>query len=390
MSHTKKFDEQLLHRFDKIDKESLRPFVCDLITENSVLRECLNNLVEGVAIAKSNGDFYYLNESASKWLGIHVSSKGKQATISAVEDTRLKEFLQKALTSKNEKVVDDIQILSPMETFLRLHVFSLSASISDQKVIIMENRTQDIAEQLDTARISRIESLVSLAAGVAHEIGNPLNSLSIHLQMLGKTAADLPKSKRQGFKNSLDILISETKRLDNIVKNFLKATRKPPLRFRSENINSILEDVLQFLMPELKDNQIRTALKKDEKLPFFLLDRDRLYQAFVNLVKNAMESMPHKGKLDIKVSHAKKVAMIEFKDQGKGIDEKQLPHIFDVYYTTKEEGAGLGMMAVYDAVTEHGGRIDVASKPNKGTTFTLLIPIRQPKLQLPSYEINKE
>jgi signal transduction histidine kinase len=99
-----------------------------------------------------------------------------------------------------------------------------------------------------------------------------------------------------------------------------------------------------------------------------------------------MEAMPKGGKVWISVTHRENVALVTFKDQGNGIDEDDLPHIFEAYYTTKEEGSGLGLMTVFNVVHEHGGRIEVRSKTGQGSTFTLLFPIRKPKLQLPQYK----
>ncbi len=167
------------------------------------------------------------------------------------------------------------------------------------------------------------------------------------------------------------------------MKNFLKATRKPPLRFRNEDLNAILSEALELMAPELEEKKIRVHFQPDPALPPFLMDRSRIYQIFSNLIKNAMEAMPRGGDLWISAAHKENAAIIRFKDTGSGINEKDLPHIFEAYYTTKEEGSGLGLMTVFSAVREHGGRIEVSSKPGKGTTFALLLPIRLAKLQLP-------
>ena len=117
-----------------------------------------------------------------------------------------------------------------------------------------------------------------------------------------------------------------------------------------------------------------------------MMDRERLYYAFMNLIKNALEAMPDGGSVKIALTHKQHCATVTIADTGCGIAEKELARIFDIYYSTKPEGAGLGLMMVYDAVAEHGGKIEVASKLNKGTTFKVLLPIREPQLQLPNYQ----
>jgi len=140
------------------------------------------------------------------------------------------------------------------------------------------------------------------------------------------------------------------------------------------------------MKPAFKEHGLDVEFKGDTKIPDFLMDRDRIYQVFINLLRNAIEAMPHRGKLSIKLKHRGKIASVRFKDTGTGIDEKDLPHIFDPYYTTKDEGSGLGLMTVYSAVVEHGGRVEVESEIDKGSVFTVILPVRQKKLQLPKYD----
>ena len=197
---------------------------------------------------------------------------------------------------------------------------------------------------------------------------------------------DLRDPKGVRFEKTLDVIQAETLRLDRIVRNFLKAARRPPLRFRSEDLNQVLEEAIHFTGPELEAQGITVRFKPDPALPQFLMDRERLRQAFINLLKNALEAMPEPGSISIHVSHRDHLALIRFKDEGDGIKDEDLPHIFEAYFTTKEEGSGLGLMVVLNAVQEHGGRIEVLSKAGKGSTFILLLPIRRPKLQLPQYK----
>jgi signal transduction histidine kinase len=205
------------------------------------------------------------------------------------------------------------------------------------------------------------------------------------LELLKKRLAGLPDEKRKEIAGSLSDIQDETRRLDRIIRNFLKATRKPPLRFRLDDLNEVVTDALSFLKPQLDVAKVLVKFSKDKTLPVFLMDRERLYYAFMNLIKNALEAMSHGGALKISITRKQNCAIVTIADTGCGIAEKDLARIFDIYYTTKPEGAGLGLMMVYDALAEHGGKIEVASKLNKGTTFKILLPIREPQLQLPNY-----
>lgn len=374
----KPFIHKILGRLDKMDRQSVQNCLTDLVHENTAYSEIFDHLGEGVLLAASNGEIFYANRQASLWLGTEIEER--TPVTEAIQDKDLAQFIAGNLKGLKARSVGDISVLTPREMTLRVVLVPLETGKGSDALVLLSNITEE-KNRLDD-NMQRIEALASLAAGIAHEIGNPLNSISIHLELLKKDAQSLPDAKRKTVEKTLGVLSSETSRLDRIVRNFLKATRKPPLRFKNEDLNQILEDAVRFMAPELEKNKIKTSLKTDKTLPGFMMDRERLYQAFINLIKNAMEAMRKGGTLTITVSHGGKVAHLSFKDEGGGIHEKDLPHIFDAYYTTKEEGSGLGLMTVYNVVREHGGRIEVASKTGKGSVFTLHLPVRQPKLQL--------
>jgi len=386
MQKSNTFLKQILQKIERIDKESLKQCVRDLAEETELLRLVIDNLSEGVVIADAKGRVELINAQAASLLGLYGGASKTQC-LTTLEDEHARAYFLEILPGLKNQVAADLHLLAPRENFVRVMTMPFNGSKDGRVLVVLLNRSQEMEEQFDVARIARIEALIKLAAGVAHEIGNPLNSLSIHLQLLKKEVGKLPAEKRKGLEKSLEVIGAETNRLDRIVRNFLKATRKPALRFKHEDINRVMEEAINFLRPELKENGIDITFQRDEKMPHFYLDRDRIYQVFLNLIKNGMESMAgRRGKIKIRIRGQDKIALISVHDQGRGISEDDLPHIFDAYYTTKEEGSGLGLMTVYDAVHEHAGRIEVKSKPGS-TIFTVMIPMRQPKLQLPEYKI---
>lgn len=386
MAQNKPFLQKLISRFEHIDKKSVQDYVLSLAEETEIFRNLLNELSEGVILTDEQGAIQLINRQAALWLGIPADPKGKASVLGQiVPDTDARHFFEKVVGLR-QKMVKDLHILSPQENFLRISMSPLPAERKKYVLILLLNQTHTMHEQISEARLARIEALISLAAGVAHEIGNPLNSLSIHLELLKHEIEKLPKEKQKLLSKTLVIMKSETGRLDRIVKNFLQAARKKPLRFRPENLNTLTEEVLNVLRPEFSAAKVKIRFDPDHGLPAFLLDRDRLYQVFINLFKNALEAMPGGGTLTVRLNHREKVATIYVKDTGTGIPEADLPYIFDAYFTTKEGGSGLGLMTVYDGISEHGGKIEVESKAGKGTLFKMLIPIRRPQLQLPKYE----
>ncbi len=384
------FLEKLFKRFDRVDKESLQSYVLGLAAEKERLATILDEIKEGALVLDAQGRLLWINAPASNWLGLKLQSKSNARVFEQLPDEAFAYLLHTQLKNLRDRQAQDFHLVTPREKYLRLYFIPLEKSPEKQILVLLVDRTEEKSQEISVDRLARIEALVSLAAGIAHEIGNPLNSLSIHLQLLKKEIKDLPPAKRQPIEKSLNIMTSEAARLDRIIKNFLKASRKPPIKLRVQDLNRIIENAVAFLQPEARENDVEISVRLDRKLEPFLMDDDRLYQAFMNLIKNAIEAMPRGGLLKIYITHKESLALVRFEDQGSGIREEDLPHIFDAYYTTKEEGSGLGLMTVFNTVSEHGGRIDVASKVGKGTTFSIFLPIRKPKLQLPKYDLSSK
>jgi signal transduction histidine kinase len=381
MSEKLEFIRKLKPRLPQIEKESLYLKLLESTQSSLLLEEACSNLEEGIVITDTKGHPVFINRKAGDWLGSARASE-KQPLWNQAQDPSLASFLKENLLSAKTRSVHNLRILSPKEMQLRVTIFPCIKEEKQNIVALLSDITSRTEQEFEAAMLTRMESLVRLAGGIAHEIGNPLNAITIHLELLKKRLGGLPDGKRQELADSLSDIQNETRRLDRIIRNFLKATRKPPLRFQLDNLNDVVADALSFLKPQLDASRIQVKFQTDENLPVFLLDRERLYYAFMNLIKNALEAMPQGGSLKIALTHKQNCAVVTLTDTGSGIAEKDIPKIFDIYYTTKQEGAGLGLMMVYDAIAEHGGKIEVVSKPNRGTTFKILLPIREPQLQL--------
>jgi signal transduction histidine kinase len=388
MSEKLDFIKKIKARLPQVEKDSLYLKLLDTAAENQLLEEVCQNLDEGVLIADEKGQLLFLNRKAGDWLG-NPRILANRPVWSQAQDPTLASFLKENLPRIKTRTVQDLKLLSPRETQLRMTLFPGERDGKKYIVILLADITSRTEQEFETAMLVRMESLIRLAGGIAHEIGNPLNAITIHLELLKKRLAGLPEPKHRELADSLSDIQDETRRLDRIIRNFLKATRKPPLRFQLNDLNDVAADALAFLKPQLDVAKIQVKFTRDKSIPAFLMDRERLYYAFMNLIKNALEAMPKGGTLKVQVSHKQHCAIVAVADTGHGIPEGSLGKIFDIYYTTKKEGAGLGLMMVYDAIAEHGGKVEVASKPGKGATFTVLLPIREPQLQLPDYHSSR-
>jgi len=377
------FVDRVLSRIDRLDRLSVQNYVSGLVREKKQIEDVLDQINEGVLLLDAEGNVKFANRRAFSWLGFQRFLKGRSSVLTLTDDPGVREFLLDCLERPGSVVSKEIEVLSPREMFLWFHWIPLDSENGSDTLIRIENLTQVLGRNEEEARLQRIEGLVRLAAGVAHEIGNPLNSIQIHIDLLKREIQKLPKLKSPWLTKYLEILGSETKRLDQIIRSFLRTTRRPPSRFRRESINEVLEDAVKFLSPEMNRQKIRVKLYLEKNLPEFLLDRDRMREAFINLIKNAIEAMPDGGALKVSTSFRERLCKVRFEDEGRGIADDDLPHIFEVYYTTKDEGSGLGLAQVYQVIREHGGRIDVKSRLGKGSVFTVALPIRQERLFLP-------
>lgn len=245
---------------------------------------------------------------------------------------------------------------------------------------------RDISESRRTAQQTieseRLNALRLLAAGVAHEIGNPLNSLHIHLQLMERSVQKLHDGDKTELQQSIDVARSEVNRLDSIVTQFLKAIRPSRPQLRPENVNTIVEEAVRFFTPELQDREIVVEQELRSDLPLLQLDRDQVKQAFYNVIKNSVEAMHRHGTLRIRTDLADTHVLVRFEDSGGGMSAENLSRVFEPYFTTKPSGSGLGLLIVRRIVREHGGELSIESSQGKGLTLTIRLPFIDKRIRM--------
>ena len=213
--------------------------------------------------------------------------------------------------------------------------------------MILRDITESRRTAQQTIESERLNALRLLAAGVAHEIGNPLNSLHIHLQLMERSVQKLHNGEKAELEQSIDVARSEVNRLDSIVTQFLKAIRPSRPQLRPENVNTIVEEAVRFFAPELQDRQIVVEQELRSDLPLLQLDRDQMKQAFYNVIKNSFEAMHRHGMFRIRTDLADTHVIVRFEDSGGGMSAENLSRVFEPYFTTKPSGSGLGLLIVH-------------------------------------------
>ncbi|MFC1809673.1 nitrogen regulation protein NR(II) [Candidatus Omnitrophota bacterium] len=345
----------------------------------------LGLLNEGILVVDADNIVTYVNEGAKQILSKSVPQEMRVPLDDLIDDPELLALLHNSLENRLRKINFEQTIIIPHERFLNVSIIPLVQGTfgKEENLVILSDITDKRKLKEEKERTENIESLINLAAGIAHEIGNPLNSINIHLNLLEKELKGLSLQGGEEVLNTLSIIKEETIRLDKIIKNFLTATRSGKPKLKLININKLIEEVCFFLKPEFEGKQASLVLNLDETMKQALFDEERFKQMLINVFKNSIEAIPEKGFVEISTHIKDKLICISVKDDGCGIPEGEVNRIFDTYYTTKEAGAGLGLMIVYNIVRDHGGRIEVRSRQDEGTEFNIIFPVRRDKLKLP-------
>jgi hypothetical protein len=238
---------------------------------------------------------------------------------------------------------------------------------------LRENREE--IERLHRTQMSRAEHFATLgevATGLAHEIRNPLAGIAGVIEIIGR---DLPSSSpaRAVVKD----VRQEIARINHIVTDLLQTARPHPPKVRKSDLNTTVEHAVMLGRQQAMAKGIEIALHKDQSLPEVEHDSDQIHQVLLNLLLNAQQAIDTKGKIEVAVERKASTAVIEVKDNGRGISPEHLPNIFRPFYTTKGDGTGLGLSLARRIVEDHHGRIDVTSTVGKGTTFAVVLPLQR-------------
>ena len=222
----------------------------------------------------------------------------------------------------------------------------------------------------ESIRSEKLAFTGRIAASIAHEIRNPLTNVSISIQQLKKAF----KPKDPGFKH-VEIIIRNTERINYLITELLNCARPPKLKMRPYDIHKLLKDILESSKNEIESQRIKVVKEFTSKPSTINMDREHMERAFLNIVINAIEAMPKGGKLTIATEYDEDFFVVKIQDTGKGIPEEDIIKIFDPFFSSKFSGIGLGLTVCYGIIVSHGGIIEVESKPNEGSLFTVVLPI---------------
>lgn len=243
-------------------------------------------------------------------------------------------------------------------------------------LLTLEDVSEAVELEARMLRQARTQAIANLGDSVAHEIRNPLNSIHMNVQLLreGLAREDLDRAR---IDRTAATVQSEIKRLDGVVRDFVQYSRPPALRLQRGSINHVVRAALDSLDAQIREK--RLALSTDlQSARAVCMDRDRLQRAIYNVLLNAVQVSPEGGDLTLRSRDEARHCLLEISDNGPGLDPAQSARIFDLFYTTKPGGTGLGLPIANRIVEEHGGHMAVASEPGAGATFAFFLPYEGP------------
>ena len=340
----KDFFKGVRKHIGKLDAEHLREqyaLVSDELARSEML---LHSLRDGIVVLDANGGTTRANPAAKELFGRDPS-----------------DFLERLSLPLGRASKREIAITYPDPRTLEIQTLP----VGDETIVIARDITAEKTRTAEELASGASKAVRDLAAGVAHEIGNPLNAISLNLQLLERT-------------NRGDETIAECRRqvarLDGIIRGFLEALRPSRPNLAPGSLAEPVKNCLATLKRQIEEHRFHVALDMPAALPTAALDKNQLEQVFFNLLKNAMEAMKDGGTITISLGFDDDDVIATVGDTGEGMTHDQLAHLFEAYRTTKSHGTGLGLMISARIVRDHGGTIAAESESGRGTTFTVRIP----------------
>ena len=387
----------------KLSPEQVKNILKSVVTENEMLDSILESLSTGLIVVNMQWKILKINKIAERFLtyGYHPEEQKSDSPFlwEIIAESEIAEFLKNCAQEERSNTSEEFTVsdANGSARFLTVSIFSfVHEGQMRGNIVKIYDMTEKRKSEIRLRRMESMASLTNLAAGMAHEIKNPLGAISIHIQLIQKaikkrreTDGMLPEKKF--LEDHLDVVNEEIEDLNKLVMDFLFAVRPVNADLRLVNPVKILENIVVFFKPEFTRSAVSLDFEGLQNCPKLLIDEKLFREAIVNVLQNAFAAIKERypecsgessnskavGSVFIKVKRKDDKILFLIADNGTGMSDETTAKIFEPYFTTKANGTGLGMTTVYKIIKEFSGEIQVKSELGQGTVFSILIPIPQ-------------
>ena len=340
------------------------------------LDKMLDTLRDGVVLFTAEGRVVMVSDAVANFVAVGDKPLvGQSLQELFAGETALGEAVLEAFEHRHATVAETVRMEDGREVNFSLdHIDNgVGAGIGTLLTLRDTGSAMRLEQELEVSR--RLAAVGRLTAGVGHEVKNPINAMVVHLELLRSklAAAENGESTMTGAQRHVDVLAGEMARLDRVVQTLADFTRPMELRVEEMDLSKVVDAVVELTEEDMLERRIILEVQTEPVL--VRADGEMLRQALLNLVLNGMQAMPDGGSLGIRVRREQNWAVIQITDDGEGIAPELMPRIFELYFTTKAKGSGIGLAMTYRIVQMHGGAVEVVSEAGQGAVFTMRLPV---------------
>lgn len=362
--------DKIVNRLEHLESAELRHLFMRLASEKGLLQDVFDALRDGLILFDAEGNARFANKSACAMFNRPLHELLRMPFERLVGGT----CNWAELSGSGVAMTRDLHVNYPEPR----HYNFLMSPVAEgaEYLLLIRDDTETITRGEEDAEAEQFNLVTYLAGAVAHEIGNPLNSLGLNLQLMQRKLAKAEPDTRSKLEPLLESALAETRRLDTLLRQFLQSMRPGRKHREPVQLNELIARVLQVLEPEIAPRGICVQQALSRELPELSADGGQLFQAFYNLIRNAYQSIPGDtpGGIYIQTDYNDTDVRVIIGDNGSGISHEVMGNMYEPFRTTKRKGNGLGLLIVRHIVKEHSGTLSLASCEGTGTTVTITLP----------------
>ena len=380
MAVNKNFLDRFSERIEDLDANSRQAYILRLARERGFFETVFNAVEEGILVVDRRLKIRYFNRAAREMLALpeDLSVLRVSQLLQGVDWRRI---LREDEEEWTRVARQEVEILYPVRRFVQFYLVPYPED-AGLAAVILRDVTESRNKTMNELENETVQAVSLLAAGVAHEIGNPLNSLYLNLQLLERGFTGDSVLPVSDAVEMIRVCKAEVERLDSIIHRFLSAIRPGEPKFAPVDLKQLIVDVLNFMRPEIEARLVEVKCVWQETLPTISGDAAQLKQAFYNIIRNAVQAMTNGGELGICGHADPEFLTLEIADTGHGVTPDELNTMFTAFKTNKAGGNGIGMMIIERVCREHGAEFGIVSVPGRGSAFQIRFPLGGRRLRM--------